>query len=298
MALNFQKKWRFALIVLALTSFSLNLAPFCLFNAVAMAQETTTPSPPPHQAVVVAGPEEEDEETANNQPPINQVPPKPTGLTIYVNDYANLLQPAHRSTLQEQLQTLDQAGIAQIAVVILPDTDQELSAFAPQIMNGWDIQHYKKKDGLLVLVNAKRLREHLSGNRIFIGTGYALEEKLPDAVIGRILDELALPAFAEGDYSGGITRATLAIAKILAGDKKLTAHYNTPPKDEDGLWMSILIVMFLLFMFVNRRSKRGGFLGGGFYGGGLGGGFGGGGGGFGGGFGGGGDSSGGGGAGR
>lgn len=235
--------------------------------------------------------------------PVNQVPPKPQGLNIYVNDYAHLLQPSHRSTLQEQLQTLDEAGIAQIALVILPDTERELSAFAPEIMNTWDIQHYKKKDGLLVLVNARRLREHLSGNRIFIGTGYTLEEKLPDALVGRILDELALPAFAEGDYSGGITRATLAIAKILAGDKKLTERYSQPPEDEDGLWVAILIVIFMLLMFINRRGKGRNRWGGGFYGGGMGGGFtggswGGGSGGFGGGFGGGGDSSGGGGAGR
>lgn len=292
----FQKKWYTACTTLALIGCLGGLISLCLFSSTVWAQETTATSPKATLETSVA-----EEEGTTNASPINQVPPRPTGLNIYVNDYANLLQPADRSTLQEQLQTLDEAGIAQIAVVVLPDTDQELSAFAPEIMNGWDIQHYRKKDGLLVLVNARRLREHLSGNRIFIGTGYALEEKLPDAVIGRILDELALPAFEEGDFSTGITRATLAIGKILAGDKKLTAHYNTPPEDEDGLWVSILIILFLLLMFINKRGKRGGLFDGGFYGGGLGGGFTGGGwsgGGFGGGFGGGGDSSGGGGAGR
>ncbi len=293
----FQKKWYMACTTLALIGFVVGLISLCLPSSVVLAQETTATAP---KTVVEIGADEEG--ATSDAPLVNQVPPRPTGLNIYVNDYANLLQPAHRSTLQEQLQTLDEAGIAQIAVVILPDTERELSAFAPEIMNGWDIQHYKKKDGLLVLVNARRLREHLSGNRIFIGTGYALEEKLPDAVIGRVLDELALPAFKEGDFSIGITRATLAIGKILAGDKKLTAHYNTPPEGEDALWVSILIVIFLLLMFINKRGKQGGLFGGGFYGGGLGGGFTGGsgwgGGGFGGGFGGGGDSSGGGGAGR
>lgn len=228
--------------------------------------------------------------------PINDVPPKPSGLNIYINDYANLLTPEHRSALRETLQALDEAGIAQISVLVLPNTDRELSDFAPEIMNQWDIQHYKKKDGLLVLVNAYRLRHNLSGNRIFIGTGYMLEEKLPDALVGRILDEQAIPAFNAGEYSAGVTRATLTIAKVLAGDQKLTAHYSQPTQDEDSVWGAILIIGFVLLMFFGRRGRgRGGFYGGGF-GGYTGGGFGGGG--FGGGFGGGGDSGGGGGAGR
>jgi uncharacterized protein len=237
-------------------------------------------------------------DTDQRPTPINQVPPKPTGLNIYINDYAHLLTPTDRSTLQEQLQTLDEAGVAQIAVVILPDTDLELSELAPRILNQWDIQHYKKKDGLLVLVNAYRVTQSLSGNRIFIATGYNLEEKLPDAVIGRILDELALPAFNEGNFSGGITQATLAVAKILAGDQKLSAHYSQPAPDEDGLWLFIIVILFILFLFFNRKNGGGGRFYGGGFGGGLGGGWGDGGGGFGGGFGGGGDAGGGGGAGR
>jgi uncharacterized protein len=237
--------------------------------------------------------------TESNTPPaplMNTIPPTPQGLNIYVNDYANLLSPVDKAQLQQQLRTLDEAGIAQVSVLVLTDTDQDLSQFAPDIMNRWGIQHHKKQDGLLVLVNARRVRQNYSGNRIFVGTGLALEGILPDALVGRILDEQALPAFANGDYSAGVTNATLTLAKILAGDKDLRANYAHPPHKGVN-WVSILLVLFFLWMMFGRRNRFGG--GGGFYGGGFGGGFGGGdGGGFGGGFGGGGDSSGGGGAGR
>lgn len=230
---------------------------------------------------------------------MNNIPPTPQGLNIYVNDYANLLTPENKAQLQERLQALDEAGIAQISVLVLPDTDQELSQFAPDIMNRWGIQHTNKKDGLLVLVNARRVRENLSGNRIFVGTGLALEQVLPDPLVGRVLDQQALPAFANGQYSEGVTQATLTLANILAGDKKLRATYAKPPRKQVDIF-SILLVLFFLWMIFGRRNRFGG--GGGFYGGGFGGfpggGFGGGGGGFGGGFGGGGDSSGGGGSGR
>lgn len=231
---------------------------------------------------------------------INNVPPTPQGLGIYVNDYANLLTPEHKAVLQDRLQGLDEAGLAQVSVLILPDTDRELSEFAPEIMNRWGIQHRNKKDGLLVLVNAKRVRENLSGNRIFIGTGLAIEEILPDAVVGRILDQQALPAFAQGDYSGGVTRATLTAVRILSGDKDLRASYTRQPRGGGGPdWFFIVFILILIILSFRRRGGGGGFFGGGFGGGYYGGGgFSGGGGGFSGGFGGGGDSSGGGGSGR
>ncbi len=231
-------------------------------------------------------------------PMMNAIPRQPRGLHIYVNDYARLLTPEDTALLQERLQAVDEAGLAQISVLILTDTDQDLSQFAPDIMNRWGIRHRDKPDGLLVLVNARRVRENLSGNRIFVGTGLALEEILPDPLVGRILDEQALPAFAQGDYSGGVTRATLTLAKIVTGDKQLRATYASPKHSVD--WRSVLLLLFFLWFLFGRRNRYGGggFYGGGFGGFGGGGGFGDGGGGFGGGFGGGGDSSGGGGAGR
>lgn len=234
--------------------------------------------------------------------PVNEVPPRPTGLHIYVNDYANLLRPSDQSTLQERLQALDEAGIAQIAVVILPNTDRDLSEFAPVILNQWDVQHYKKKDGLLVLVNAHRLQENLSGNRIFIATGTALQDRLPDALVGRVLDTQALPAFNREEYSSGITMSVLTLSDILAGDQKVINRYSTSEDDSDNSWVAIVIFIIVFLMVLNRRNRGGGGgFGGGFYGGGLGGlsgGWGGGGGGFSGGFGGGGDAGDGGGAGR
>jgi uncharacterized protein len=284
------------LLTLALTVWGLSgiLAEAVPFNLLAQA----LPDNPTRQStdIQTASPDEQ------RVPVINQIPSTPQGLHIYVNDYANLLTPADKALLQERLQALDEAGVAQISVLILPDTEQDLSQFAPDIMNRWGIQHHKKQDGLLVLVNARRVRENLSGNRIFVATGLALESVLPDAVVGRVLDEQALPAFAQGEASQGVTQATLTLVRILAGDKELRASYASPPEQHVD-WWTVLMLLFFLWLIFGRRNRWGGGgglfgggYGGGFYGGGFGGG--GGGGGFSGGFGGGGDSSGGGGVGR
>jgi uncharacterized protein len=244
---------------------------------------------------------------------VNTVPAtKPEGSDIYVNDAPflrydalPLLDPDDVMTLKNRLRELDTAGIAQISVLILPDTDRDLSEFAPEIMNRWGIQHAGKKDGLLILVNAQRFHKKLSGNRIFVATGYNLEGTLPDAVIGRLLDTYAVSAFDEGNYSTGITNVTLAIADVLTEGKSLK---RVRPKTDGPPVKELIFLVLLLFLLSKmfrggRGGGGGGFLGGGYYGG-FGGGFGGGGfgsggGGFSGGFGGGDDSSsGGGGAGR
>jgi uncharacterized protein len=280
-----------------LRSINRNLFLFFMLTFLALGWSITALTPSTGYAIAQTTPQDQGD---SNSQAVNSIPPTPQGLHIYVNDEANLLDPSDRATLQEKLQALDEAGIAQVSVLVLPDTDRDLSEFAPEIMNKWGIQHQGKKDGLLVLVNSKRVRQNLSGNRIFVGTGYALEETLPDAVVGRILDEKALPAFAQGNYSAGVTQATLTLAQILSGDKELKATYSQPENNGPS-WPLILFIIILILLFSRRRrgGGGGGFFGGGYYGGGFGGGgFSDGGGGFGGGFGGGGDSSGGGGAGR
>ncbi len=243
---------------------------------------------------------------------VDTIPATPQGLDIYVTDPTGLLTAPDTQRLKIRLQQLDEAGVAQIAVLILPDTHRELSEFAPQILNGWGIQHKGKKDGLLVLVNAAHARAN-QPDRIFMATGYHLEGTLPDAVIGRLLDTEAVPAFQAGDFSTGITNATLAVADILTGKRALPSPTQPDNNRESSPVSAIIIVLFILiFLFNNfRRGGRGGgggfgsFLGGfmlgglgsgrdddGFGGGGFGGGFGDGG------DGGGGDGGGGGGAGR
>lgn len=225
---------------------------------------------------------------------VNQPPPTPVGVGIYVNDLGQILTPDDTARLNQRLAELDAQGLAQISVLTLPDTDRELSEFCPVIMNAWGIGHRGKNNGVLVLANATRIVENRSGNRIFIGTGYGLEGQLPDAKLGRILDTYALPYFASSAHSKGITEATLAVAADIAG-QPTPLPPSSPLPGSTGSDLPF-IVAFILFLLILRFGFgipiyiSGGSGGG--WSGGLGGGWSGGDGGFGGG------SSGGGGAGR
>ncbi|MCA9841907.1 MAG: TPM domain-containing protein, partial [Cyanobacteria bacterium HKST-UBA03] len=206
---------------------------------------------------------------------IDAVPPAPVGPHRYVQDWADLLSDEQETGLLNYLASLDEAGVAQVAVVTLPDTTRELSAFSPEIMNAWGLGDKGKDNGLLVLANAKRIVERLSGNRIFVGTGYGLEGTLPDAVVGRVLDEQALPAFAEGQYGQGIVDATMTYGELLRGDTELRDHYTQSP-DPASPWVILVVVLIFIVLRLlgvpirfSGGSGGGGYSGGGGFGGGC-----------------------------
>ncbi|MBK8191040.1 MAG: TPM domain-containing protein [Vampirovibrionales bacterium] len=237
-------------------------------------------------------------QTLSHAESINSIPAKPQGLDIYVTDLGGLLDDGDRQAVRERLQRLDQDGYAQIAVLTFPATDRELSLFSHEIFNAWGIGHGDKNDGILIAVNAERVRKGSSGNRIYVAVGYGLEGILPDGAVGRILDSEAMPAFNQNAYSTGVANTAIALADMI---ERLQSGENVPlaqqPRGRDGGFpVFAFFIIILLLSLLPRAKRRSGWSGG--YFGGLGG-FGGGdfgGGGFGGGFGGG--SSGGGGAGR
>ncbi len=215
---------------------------------------------------------------SDNTTVINDVPKAPSGPKKYITDLADLITPADEQMLLSYLQRQDQSGKGQIAIVTVPNTDRELAEFAPQILKAWGVGHKDTDDGLVILANAERIKKKLSGNRIFVATGIGIQAILPDALVGRVLDQEAIPRFEEGDYSGGLRATTLAYAQIMAGDEKLVQAYKASPKIS---WFEILFFLFILWILIfNRRNIRwsvgyggsGGYDGGGFGGGGFGGG--------------------------
>jgi uncharacterized protein len=217
-------------------------------------------------------------------PTINRVPTAPRGLNVYITDEGHLLQPEDRQVLQTYLERLDASGIAQIVILTLPNTDQELSDFAPKIFNAWGVGNKEKDNGILILANAERIQKSLSGNRIFVATGLGVQDRLPDALVGRLLDQKALPNFEIKDYSGGIRDTAMALGQVLQGDQALIEELSQPAEETELSQLAKLIFLLIFLFIIFRFRGPGIYIGGGGFGGG---GFGDSGGGFGGGFGGG-----------
>jgi len=163
------------------------------------------------------------------------------------------------------------------------------------VFKAWGIGNAERDDGLLLLV-AMEQRE------VRFETGYGLEGTLPDGWQSRMVRDLVLSRFREGQPDEGITAAVLACAQRIGAEKNVALEWNGKELRYDresssrlGRYVPLFVLFLLFFVILPAiRSSRGrggwgGFGGGGLGGGGLGGlggwggGFGGGGGGFGGG---------------
>jgi uncharacterized protein len=218
-------------------------------------------------------------------------------LTGRVVDNAQLIEPAVREQLTQQLQAHEKATGEQLVVVTLPDLQgTDIADFGYQLGRYWGIGQKDKNNGALLIVarDERKLR---------IEVGYGLEDRLTDAQSSVIINQVITPAFKTGNFSKGISDGVAAMLVVLGGnplDEPSTAYDSGSNQESDfvsrhpGIFV-FLVMLFILTIFVcqmlgilpsgggsGRGGSSGGFGGGGFSGG-AGGGFSGGGGSFGGG---------------
>jgi len=155
-----------------------------------------------------------------------QTLPKPSG---YVNDLANLLDEASRTTLTARLRDVEAKTSSEIAVATVPSLDGlSVEEYATRLFKEWGVGQEKTDNGVLILV-APTERE------MRIEVGYGLEGVLPDGLAGEIRDEQFLPRFRDNDYAGGITAGVNRIADIVEKNQVLTpeelARFNNASSD-------------------------------------------------------------------
>jgi uncharacterized protein len=219
-------------------------------------------------------------------------------LTGRVVDNAQMIEPAVREQLTQQLQAHEKATGEQLVVVTLPDLQgTDIADFGYQLGRHWGIGQKDKNNGALLIVarDDRKLR---------IEVGYGLEDRLTDAQSSVIINQVITPAFKSGNFSKGISDGVAAMLVVLGGnplDEPSTVYDSGSNQESDflsrhpGIFV-FLVMLFILTIFVcqmlgilpsgggsGRGGSSGGFGGGGFGGGGGGGGFSGGGGSFGGG---------------
>ncbi len=201
-----------------------------------------------------------------------EVPP----ASGYVVDRAGLLQPATRARLEQSLVDLDRSDSTQIAVLTVPSLEgEDLEEFSLRVATAWGIGRKEHDNGALLLVAHQ-------DRRLRIEVGYGLEGQLTDLLTGRIIDNVIVPRFRQGDFEGGIVTGVQAMVDAARGLYQAEPQSRKKQRNPLGLLLLLLFLGPILLRLLGAHGshhRRGG----GFYTGGYGGGFGGGGGGFGGG---------------
>jgi len=173
------------------------------------------------------------------------VPP----LQARVTDLTGTLKPDERAGLESRLAAFEAEKGSQIAVLLVPSTEPEtIEQYAIRVVDAWKLGRKGIDDGVLILL-AKQDRTV----RIEVGRG--LEGVIPDAVANRIVEDVMIPFFKQGDFYGGLSEGVDSLFALVRGEPlPAPAGERVPDTDVGGVFgLSILGGIFggriLRFLF-------------------------------------------------
>lgn len=178
-----------------------------------------------------------------------------------VTDLTGSLSSAQRDGLDRKLAAFEQEQGSQLSVLMLPTTAPEtIEQYALRVAEHWQLGRAKPDDGLMLVI----ARDDRAAR---IEVGYGLEGAIPDAVAKRIIEEVMVPAFRQGDFAGGIDQAVENLfAQIRKEPLPPPAQQESPqPHAGSAIWPQLLIGFLIVGQLLRRVLGRlfGGLVGGG-----------------------------------
>jgi uncharacterized protein len=120
--------------------------------------------------------------------------------------------PAQVSALDQKLAAFEARKGSQVAVLMVATTAPEaIEQYSIRVAAAWKLGRAEVDDGALLLV----ARDHRA---LRIEVGYGLEGALTDATSRRIIDEIIIPYFRDGDFAGGIDAGVTRMLAVIDGE--------------------------------------------------------------------------------
>ncbi|MCK8521402.1 TPM domain-containing protein [Aquimarina sp. D1M17] len=176
------------------------------------------------------------------------IPAKPKFQTA-VYDEATMLSPSQAKRLEQKLVRYSDTTSTQIVVATINSLQGEnIGLYAAEWAHEWGIGQEKEDNGVFILV-AKNDR------KIWIATGYGVEEKLTDFMSKTIVDQIITPEFKKGNFYGGLDKGTTAIFEVLDGTFK-GSRKGSGNKISIGQ-IIFLVIIFIIILKAISKSNRG-----------------------------------------
>lgn len=137
------------------------------------------------------------------------LPPKPAH---YFNDYAGFVPADAARALDSRLVDLDRGTSIQIVVAIFPSLppSTSLEDFTVRTAQSWRVGDKKLDRGLVLFVFVK-------DHKLRVEVGYGLEDKVPDAVAVRIVNDVIAPKLRAGEPVAGLGAGVDALIAAVQG---------------------------------------------------------------------------------
>ncbi|PIT34584.1 TPM domain-containing protein [Snodgrassella alvi] len=168
-------------------------------------------------------------------------------LTDPVMDTANMLQPATRAELNQQLLAFSRQHGSQIIVLTVPAIAPETPFdYATRVMDSWKPGRKGIDDGVLLLLVRN---EH----KTFLAPGRGLEGAIPDVYAKRILDDVLRPQLRADNADGGVREAVNQLEKLINGEKLPAQQSAHQESDDSGSTIfGILLLIFIAGSFLKN----------------------------------------------
>lgn len=189
-----------------------------------------------------------------------RLPPPPKA---YFDDEAGFVSAEVARRLDEKLRRFDEETGNQVVVAIFPKLPSaSLEDFTVRTAQAWRVGRKELDNGavLFVFVQDRKLR---------LEVGYGLEDKIPDAIAKRIVDDVIVPRLRAGDPTGGLEAGVDAILAAARGQppaprQEATGRPIAGPQatGRDGpsdTFLGLAGACFLVFfqgLMGGRRSSR------------------------------------------
>jgi len=182
--------------------------------------------------------------------------PIPSAPTQWVTDTANFMSPGAAQVLNSRLQDYERATGHQLLVYIAPTTgDTVIEDWAVKAFEKWKVGRKGIDDGLVLFVMA-------SDRKLRFEVGYGLEPVVPDAIAGRVINDVIVPRIQAGDRDGAINAGMDAVMTVIGGGGVPAAPAEAQRnRGREGQPMTLgqlivfgVIGLIILFVFITNPS--------------------------------------------
>ena len=178
--------------------------------------------------------------------------PQKAAIPGFVSDPDDILKPETEQIINVQIDSLWKVNDTEMAVVVLNSIGFENEDdFANRLFNFWKIGGEKQDNGVLLLFV-------MDIRRVVIRTGYGVEGVLPDAIAKRIISQVIIPEFRNGNYDAG----------VIAGVNKIISTVREEPFEKEVQepirWMEVIpyaaagyiVFMLLTWLWISTAVRK------------------------------------------
>lgn len=171
----------------------------------------------------------------------------------WVTDQGGFFSPSEERQLEAMLSNYADTTSTQIIVVTVQNLGgMAASEYSVALGRKWEVGQKDKDNGLIILLSRDE-------REVYIATGYGIEGAVPDALAGRIVRNVMIPRFRQGQFFDGVTDAVYLMIAASSGEFDAEA-FQQQERRRRGVPPGVLIlVMILVFRVISGiRHKKGG----------------------------------------